>query len=322
MLVSFLISSQAKDELLFKTLLSLKKQTDEDFEIIIFNDEASSASSREHNTFLSDIFVENNRITLVNNSKFQGHSFNWNLGIEIAKGDYIAILKEGDIVEPVYVETIKHILTESVDTKVDIIQVQKQLTGLISKEYAQYLEEDKLYTLPQDKEVFAYVQQSIYGKLFRTQYLKDFRLKFRTSVRYDALFVYKALGHARTFYISSAILQLHKISVLRYSAFDLANQWPHILNYYRRIGIYKDLKDELNYAYFYNLNFNFLLLVKHFQNPQLYKKAIKFTDTKLSHRLDNFIIKNKIFSLKKDNEFTDIILNYSNFIKNELKLAK
>jgi hypothetical protein len=64
------------------------------------------------------------------------------------------------------------------------------------------------------------------------------------------------------------------------------------------------------------------LLVKHFQNPQLYKKAIKFTDTKLSHRLDNFIIKNKIFSLKKDNEFTDIILNYSNFIKNELKLAK
>jgi len=322
MLVSFLISSQAKDDLLFKTILSLKKQTNDDFEVIIFNDEASSASGSEHNTFLSDIFVENNRITLVNNSKFQGHSFNWNLGIDIAKGDYIAILKEGDIVEPIYVESINHILTESVDTKVDIIQVQKELTGLISKEHLQYLDEDKLFNLPEDKEVFAYVQQSIYGKLFRTQYLKDFRLKFRTSVRYDALFVYKALGHARTLYISSAVLQVHKISVLRYSAFDLANQWPHILNYYRRIGIYKDLRDELNYAYFYNLNFNFLLLVKHFQNPQLYKKAIKFTDTKLTHRLDNFINKNKIFNLKKDEEFTNMILNFSNFIKNEWKTAK
>jgi hypothetical protein len=64
----------------------------------------------------------------------------------------------------------------------------------------------------------------MYGKLFRTQYLHDFRLRFRPSVRYDALFVYKALGHARTFYNSSLVLLMHKISVLKYSAFDLANQ--------------------------------------------------------------------------------------------------
>jgi exonuclease I len=112
---------------------------------------------------------------------------------------------------------------------------------------------------------------------------------------------------------------MHKISVLKYSAFDLANQWPHIFNYYRRIGIYKDLKDELNYAYFYNLIFNFLLLIKHFNNQQLYRKALRFVDTKLAHRLEDFRTRDKVFKLTKDEEFIQIINNFPNFIKTELK---
>jgi len=321
MLISFLISAQSKDDMLFKTMLSLKKQTNGDFEILIFNDEALATSDREHNQFLNDLFVENPKVTLVDNSKFQGHSFNWNLGINIAQGDYIAILKEGDVLEPNFVAAIADIVQAN-EAKIDIIQFKKNLTGLMTTDRAQYLQEDHLYRLPDDKEVFAYVQDSVYAKVFRTKFLNDFRLRFRPSVRYDALFLYKALGHARTFYNASAVLLTHKISVLRYSAFDLANQWPHVLNYYRRIGIYKDLKNELNYAYFYNLIFNFLLLVKDFDNPQLYKKAIRFVETKLTNRLEEFNGENTIFLENKDPEFSKILLNFSPFIRNELKSVR
>jgi hypothetical protein len=77
MLITFLISLQGNDGMLFKTLMSLKKQTVSDYEVIIFNDiDATMNDFETHNVFLKDIFEQNRNVALVNNSKFQGHSFN------------------------------------------------------------------------------------------------------------------------------------------------------------------------------------------------------------------------------------------------------
>ncbi|WP_026389570.1 glycosyltransferase family 2 protein [[Acholeplasma] multilocale] len=320
MLLSFIISAQGREDKLFKTITSLRKQTNPDFEIIIVNDDPNI--EKESIEFIKDQYKENEKVIVAFNNKGQGSSTNWNTAIELASGDYFAIVKEGDILDFNFVEEIKN-MTANKKPKLDIIEHQSQFSGIYEVQTGTVMKLDHTYSLPTDKEVYAYVNQSVYGKVFRTKYIKDFRINFRRSVRFDTLFVYKALGHARTFHVSSKVLVSHRTNVLKYSAFDLVNQWPHILNYYRRIGAYKELKDELNYAYYYQLNFDFLNLVKEFDNKQLYKKALKYAETKTQNKLKGFIKSNEVFVEGRDEAFVKRINTFENFTASELrKLGK
>ncbi|ATZ16771.1 glycosyltransferase [Williamsoniiplasma luminosum] len=320
MLISFIISSQGREERIFKTINSLKKQTNQNFEILMINDDPNI--EKESLDFIREQFEQNSNITLVLNNKSQGSGSNWNLAISLAKGEYFSILKEGDVLEPIFVETINEAVQKH-PQKLDIIQFTQELSG-IAKGYSDsaLLESDRVYDLTKEQDVYAYVNQNIYGKMFRLQFLRDFRITFRRWNRFDTLFVYKALGHARTFYKISKMINTHRRNVLKYSAFDLVNQWPHILNYYRRIGAYKELKDELNYANIYGLTIGFLSMVSKFDNKQLYKKALKYVKTKMDAKLSEFINENKIFLENKDPEFTKYILEFNTFITNEIKKNK
>ncbi|PPE04167.1 glycosyltransferase family 2 protein [Williamsoniiplasma lucivorax] len=320
MLISFIIASQGKEERIFKTINSLKKQTNNDFEILLINDDPNI--EKESLYFIREQFEQNENVTLVLNNKSQGSSSDWNTALQLAKGEYFAIIKEGDVLEPIFVETIHNVVAKE-SKKLDIIQFKQELLG-IAQGYNNndLLESDRVYDLTNEKEVYAYINQELYGKVFRLQFLKDFRLNFRSWNRFDTLFIYQALGHARTFYQISEKLNTHRRNVLKYSAFDLVNQWPHILNYYRRIGAYKELKDELNYANIYGLTFHFLKMVAKFDNKQLYKKALKYVKTKMEGKLIPFTTENKIFLDQKNEEFTNYILEFNTFINNEIKKNK
>ncbi|WP_031542603.1 glycosyltransferase family 2 protein [Mesoplasma photuris] len=317
MKLSFIIATQGKENLLFKTINSLKKQTVSDYEIIIVNDDPYV--EKEAIEFLKDQFRENEKIIIALNSKGQGSGSNWNSAIQLANGEYFAFIKEGDILEPNYIEKISKI-TNSNKPKLDIIEYQIKRVGLVDDISSSILEPNVVYNLPTDTQVFAYISQTVYGKVFRRSYIKDFRINFRRSVRFDTLFLYKALGHARTLYVTSDVLITHKISVLKYSAFDLVNQWPHILNYYRRIGAFKELKDELNYAYYYQLTYDFLNIVKSFDNNQLYKKSLKYVEAKMENKIEAFTSKNSVFTENKQPKFNKRINTLNAFINAELRL--
>lgn len=316
MLLSFVICAQGKENKLFKTINSLKRQTIDDYELIIVNDDPSI--EKESIEFLKDQFRENEKITVAFNNKGQGSATNWNTGLQLASGEYVSFIKEGDILEPNFIEEIKKI-TQGKKPKIDILEYRLNFTGLFESTTTTVLQMDKVYELPKSTEVFAHFNQMIYGKIFRLKYLKDFRINFRRSVRFDTLFLYKALGQARTFYFSSKVLCNHRSTVLKYSAFDLVNQWPHILNYYRRIGAYKELKDELNYAYYYQMTYDFLNLVKEFGNKQLYKKALKYADTKMENKIKSFMKTNSVFLEDRNPEFTKRIKEFEGFVSSELR---
>lgn len=317
MLVSFVISSLGREEKIFKTINSLAKQTDPNYELIIISDDPTI--EKEASVFLHDQFANNEKIMLVFNSKAQGEATNWNNGIELASGDYIAFIKEGDILESNFISTLQTTIKQHHEQKLDIIQFNQEYSGLMEKVNQTHLKDELVYDLTKSQEVYAYINQDIYGKIFRLKYLKDFRITFKRSFRFDSLFLFKALGHARTYFQIGTTLASHRMGILKYSAFDLVNQWPHILNYYRRIGAFKDLKDELTYAYIYKLGFIFLKIAKELQNKQLYKKALKYSEEKVSIKLNKFLYENKAFLASEDQEFIEYMHNFESFIHSELK---
>ncbi|SRX64474.1 glycosyltransferase family 2 protein [Mycoplasma mycoides] len=184
------------------------------------------------------------------------------------------------------------------------------------------LEANKLYDLNKDYEVFAYIQRLIYTKAFKLDIIRKNNLTFRRKVRFDHLFTYKFLSYSDTCYISDDYLSLHRISVMKYSAFDLLRQWPHIINYFRQINKYKLLSDQLTYAHYYQTCYKFLDLIEKYNNPVLYKKALNITENKLKNKINRFVKKNKVFLENKDTKFNQRMNDFERFIYSELKKIK
>jgi len=134
-------------------------------------------------------------------------------------------VKEGDVLNPSTVETIKKVSQKATNKAVDVVQFQRKLIGLYEVEKTpSVLIEDHLYDLSENKEVFAYVDATIYNKAFRTSLLIDDEIKFKPRVRYDALFLYDVLAKSDSFYNLGANLLTNTVSIPRYSVFDVTNQ--------------------------------------------------------------------------------------------------
>ena len=92
-LVSIIIPYYKKIDYIEKTLLSILNQTYKNFEIIIVYDDQNA---KELNS-LKKIIDDNKKIQLIINNKNLGASHSRNLGINKAKGDYIAFIDADDI---------------------------------------------------------------------------------------------------------------------------------------------------------------------------------------------------------------------------------
>ncbi|AEM68973.1 glycosyltransferase [Mycoplasma putrefaciens] len=318
MLISFVISPQSRLDRLESTINSILNQTNNAFEIILIID--SKTTTDQIKQYLDNLFDNNKNIIISENNRSQETSQEWNLAIDIANNKYLVFVKEGDLLKPDFVEQINRIVQQK---NPDLIQFDSKYTGLltnVSKNVC--LDKNQLYNLEKSYDPFAYVRRLIYSKAFNLEVIKKNNIYFRRKVRFDSLFTFEFLSYAKTFYATDQVLSDHLVSVMKYSALDIINQWPHIMNYFRKIGRYKQLSDQLNYAYYYELCYNFLDLVKLFNNPTLYKKALNQSQEKVTNKLDKFIKQNKTFLENKDPDFTQRMNEFNNYINSELKKIK
>ena len=92
-----------------KALSSILSQTYQDFEIIIIDDEISKKSSE----ILKNISKISSKIRIIQNKKNLGAGSSRNEGIKNSKGDYIAFLDKGQILE--YLPTEEFVKSENPD---------------------------------------------------------------------------------------------------------------------------------------------------------------------------------------------------------------
>ncbi|KKW61200.1 glycosyltransferase [Mycoplasma capricolum] len=318
MLVSFIIVSQTHLNRLKTTIDSIKHQTNDSHQTIIIND--SKYTDNAKRKYIKEIFDNSNNIILSENNIPQDTSSDWNIAMELATGKYVVFVKEGDFLYPNFVEQIQKVSDKN---NADLIEFNQNYNGLLEDQISyNLLKGNKLYDLNKNYEVFAYIQRLIYTKAFKLEIIKQKNLSFRRKVRFDHLFTYKFLSLANNCYILDDYLSLHRISIMKYSAFDLLRQWPHIINYFRQIDKYKVLSDQLTYAHYYQTCYKFLNLIEKYNNPVLYKKALNFTQSKVKNKINGFVKKNKIFLENKDPEFNQRMNEFERFVYSELKKIK
>ncbi|AHI52450.1 glycosyltransferase family 2 protein [Spiroplasma culicicola] len=321
MLISFVVVSQEVEESIENTMNSIAYQTDDDYEIILVSDRSIVENTKE--TFGKDKFWANNNFKLVLNNSVQGVSVSWNSAIDLAEGKYIKFVNQGDTLDQNFVATVKKELAKHAKEEIDVVEYKGKMFGLNDSETDIFLEPDKIYDLSQEFCPYAFTNVTLFNKLFRTKLLQEFGFKFRRFVRFDLLFVYKVLGQTEKYlYLDSPAIENYLIEPVAYSAFDLVNQWTHILNYYRRIAKFKELKDQLNYAYYKTMVHIWLWLIKQYNNKLLMKKATNFASRKFEDKKADFIKNNSVFVNTPDEKFKTICLSFEKYIKEILKLAK
>ncbi|AGR40791.1 glycosyltransferase family 2 protein [Spiroplasma taiwanense] len=321
MLISFVLVYQEFGNKVKETIDSIKKQTDNDYEIILVCDRTIEDNSKDE--WLKELFWNNSNIKLVFNNSIQGASVSWNTGIDLAEGEYIKFIAQGNILNPDFVETIKKELNNFKEREIDLVEYTVNLTGSVHIDTLTYLEKGKIYNLSSEFDPFAYVNVVLYNKLFKAKILNEFGFKFRRFVRFDLLFVYKVLGQTNSYlFLDTKPLGTVNIGPVSYSVFDVVNQWNHILNYYRRIGKFKQLKDYLNYSYYKVLIHLWLWEIRTYDNKILIKKATAFANRKFEDKRDDFLKNNIIFKKTNDERFKEIVNNFGTYIKENLKRAK
>ncbi|QHX36343.1 glycosyltransferase family 2 protein [Spiroplasma sp. BIUS-1] len=322
MLVSFVITWQEIEQNVNATLQSVLNQTDDDYEIILISDKM--IQENEEFDILRNYFWDIKKIKTVVNSSIQGAAVCWNTAIDLADGDYIKFISQGDTISPDFVKNIRAELKKYDGEEIDLIEYNVQLHGLSDDIIDTYLEKGKVYNLNREYSPYAHVSATLANKLFRTKLLKEFGFKFRRFVRFDMLFTYKVLGQTDSYVFlnTKEPLETMHLGQVQYSVFDLVNQWTHILNYYRRIGKFRDLKDYLNYAYYKTLVHIWLWNIRKYDNKLLIKKAATFANRKFEDKREDFMKNNKAFKETKDVRFIEIVDNFATYIKEILKLAR
>lgn len=102
--ISIIMPLYNAEKYLEECLISIKKQTFEDYELICIND----ASEDSTLSILKKFQRDDNRIRIYSNSKRRGAAFSRNRGIGLASGEYLSILDGDDIFDEMMLEKAYH----------------------------------------------------------------------------------------------------------------------------------------------------------------------------------------------------------------------
>ncbi|WP_374696335.1 glycosyltransferase family 2 protein [Spiroplasma endosymbiont of Polydrusus formosus] len=316
MFLSFLIIAQNNQTKLMKTLISINEQTGNDYEIIIVEDSGFQQRSPLLE-FINEFFYKlGKQIQVITNLRSQGFSYGINTAIAAAKGEFFMIVNEGQTIN----KTASTILKKKVATyqvkhkKIDMVEFRINYSN--SKETSEIFNKcDVLLSPKTNKEVLAYTDCTIFNKIFRRKLILQKNVNLLDYRRTDAYFIYKALVYTSGFLAIKNVLVDYDLCVVTYSVFDLIKQWIYIFNLYRDLNLYREYKDELEYAFLRFCLVTFLGIVSLQKNKRLSIKAINSAENKLKRRYKSFL-KNKYIKDIKEPHFKKIVADIKGYIKN------
>ncbi|WP_425380312.1 glycosyltransferase family 2 protein [Spiroplasma endosymbiont of Stenodema calcarata] len=316
MFLSFVIVSQNNSEKLMNTLISIKEQTDDDYEIVLVDDSGFQPKSSALEFMNEHFYANGKKIQVITNLRSQGFSYNLNTAIAVARGNYFMIVDEGEIVYKTAIAVLKaNIAKHQVEHK-QIDMVEFRLHYPHSKGNSEIRNKTNMLLSPKtDKEILAYTHPLIFTKIFCRKLILQKNIEFLNYRRTDAFFIYNILAKSNGFLAIDDILAACELGLVNYSVFDLLKQWIYIFNLYRDLNLYREYQEELEYAFLRFCLITFLRLVRLQNNKTLSIKAINSAENKLERRYKNFI-KNKYIKDIKEPKFKIIVSDIKGFIKN------
>lgn len=186
--ISIIITVYNSEKYITKCLNSIKKQTLEDFEVIIINDGSTDKSKNKIEKFTTD-----KRFRLYNR-KNCGIGASRNFGIKKVKSDYVMFLDSDDYIEKDTLEVLYNKITKD---NLDIVvcdYYEEQYESKTTKEIK--IKDFKNTTLIESPDLLLHINKSPWNKLFKYELIKD--IEYPSDLKYeDSVFICLSLKNAK-----------------------------------------------------------------------------------------------------------------------------
>ena len=188
--VSIIVPFHNVENYIGQCIESLVKQTLQDIEII-FVDDASDDGSK---LIVQQYMYDDNRISLLSTESPSGQSYARNLGLDVAKGEYIGFVDSDDWVELDMFEKMYNRAKEG-DTDITMCQAQlyddKEKTTYTNDYYSlKPLEalKDNISFSPYDtKDEILNINVVLWNKIYKKEFLQRINAKFQNGYIYEDL---------------------------------------------------------------------------------------------------------------------------------------
>lgn len=173
--VSVIIPVYNAGKYLNRTLNSILKQTYKDYEIICIND-----VSKDNSSDILEVFAQKDeRIKVLNNKKNLGAALTRNVGIDMAKGDYIYFLDADDYIDEKYLECMVQKIEHENCNIVLNMSIQSESNGNISQ-----FHHPSMPTIKPNGEYMDNIRTThdapcfIWARIYRKSFLNEYNLRF------------------------------------------------------------------------------------------------------------------------------------------------
>ncbi len=294
-MVSVIVPVYNAEKYINKCVDSILNQTYKDFELILIDD-GSNDNSLE---LIKKYAVKDSRISLFSHEN-KGVSYTRNLGLDLAKGDYIMFIDSDDWIESDMLEVLIQNIEKS-NADISCCQYDKNLRTDISS-FEIWSREKFLSEFIMHKKI----NGSLVNKLIKREAISNIR--FNDSIKYgeDALFLWKVLLNSNSICLTNKVLYhvvLHDDSASGGGSYkpirkDCIEVWNLIVS--DASSFSKELRDlakaQLANMAFFSLYEMIYYNYNDIEHEKLYRKTLKEEYTYL--QIAKFIpLKEKLFAI-------------------------
>ena len=295
-LVSVILPAYNSSKTIEKAILSIKKQIFDDWELIIINDGSTDDTQQ-----IAEIYAhQDSRIKIIN-QRNAGRSSARNIGLKIAKGEYISFLDSDDIYfEHTLDNLVTSILKYNSDLVIGNISYNKKTKNILNDKY---LERENAV-----KEIFSLrvtqptIFNSVCNKLFKKEIIQKKNIFFPSNIEMgeDVIFVLRYCNQIQSIVTISVSIYnyIPSIQSITKSRFRSSYMDRKHLSSYLLIDLYKKWNLPLDKVYgsFFNYKMfgcsfaastNFALLKKTIDETFIDSHILYFADKIKYTKYDN-----------------------------------
>lgn len=265
-----------------KCLETLVNQTLQDIEIILVND-----GSKDRSVNIVKKFQRNYPEKIVYLEKENGGlSDARNYAIPYAKGEYIAFLDSDDYVEK---DMYQKMYNLAVKEDSDMVECD------FCWEYPDKTRKDIGEIYYGTKEMIEKIRVVAWNKLIKKEILEDTKIQFPKGYRYeDVEFTYKLIPYIKkvSFLKEVCIHYIQRKGSISNSQNERTREifdvLEHVLQYYKKIGIYEKYKTELEYIYTRYAFCSSLRRISKIQDENVQENLLKLTWNNVQEKFPNW----------------------------------
>lgn len=303
--ISVLVPCYNVEKYLNQCIDSILAQTFTDMEIICLNDGSTDRTPE----ILNDYAARDSRVIVVNKPN-SGYGATMNVGLDKARGKYIAIVESDDYIEKNMMEALHDAAEKDGLDLVRCLYIERnEVTGVdrVVNDSPKLYELDKVFN-PREQEQIFFIAPSIWAALYRSSFLKESGIRFLETPGasfQDTSFAFKVYAKAGKMKVLPEVLHNYRINsnssvTSPGKIFFVCEEDAEIHRYAREHGVYDQLKEIMGLRAYGSYKWNYNRLGPYSLKRQFarrWSKDVKqmLADGEITRR---FFSKSRIFRLK------------------------